>query len=109
MFSVFIHVTQISIIESTRLEIAGAPVFPGVTITIDQVEAVDTIQPEADLTTQLTDLFQIADANDRVIEYIANVEGLPAAADPATTQTSWEVGADPVMCGALEPPLEEVQ
>ena len=109
MFSVFIHVTQISIIESTRLEIAGAPVFPGVTITIDQVEAIDTIQPEADLTTQLTNLFQIADANDRVIECIANIEGPPAAADPATTQTSWEVGADPVMCGVPEPPVEEVQ
>ena len=69
----------------------------------------DIIQQEAVLAAQLTNLFQIADANDRVIECIANIEGLPAAADPATTQTSWEVGADPVMCGALEPPLEEVQ
>ena len=109
MFCVFIYVSQISIIESAKLEIAGALAFPGASITIDQVDAVDIIQQEAVLSAQLTNLFQIADANDRVIECIANIEGLPAAADPATTQTSWEVGADPVMCGAPEPPVEEVQ
>ena len=39
-FTVFIYVSQISIIESAKLEIAGALAFPGATITIDQVEAV---------------------------------------------------------------------
>ena len=48
--------------ESTRLEIAGALAFPGATITIDQVDAVDIIQQEAVLTAQLTNPFQIADA-----------------------------------------------
>ena len=61
-FTVFIYVSQISIIESAKLEIAGALAFPGATITIDQVDAVDIIQQEAVLTAQLTNPFQIADA-----------------------------------------------
>ena len=36
MFCVLIYVSQISIIESARLEIAGTLAFPGATITIDQ-------------------------------------------------------------------------
>ena len=71
---------------------------------------VDIIQQEAVLTAQLTNLFQIADANDRVIECIATIEGLPAAADPApNTDLSGGVEAVPAMCGAPEPPVEEVQ
>ena len=34
------------------------------------------------LSAQLTNLFQIANANDRVLECIATIEGLPAPADP---------------------------
>ena len=110
MFCVFIYVSQISIIESAKLEIAGALAFPGATITIDQVDAVDIIQQEAVLTAQLTNPFQIADANDGVIECIATIEGLPAAADPApNTDLSGGVEAVPAMCGAPEPPVEEVQ
>ena len=97
-FTVFIYVSQISIIESAKLEIAGALAFPGATITIDQVDAVDKIQQEAVLTAQLTNLFQIEDANDRVIECIATIEGLPAAADPAPAQTSVEEGRLSLLC-----------
>ena len=46
MFCVFIYVSQISIMESTRLEIAGALAFPGATITIDQVCQLLLTQPQ---------------------------------------------------------------
>ena len=58
----------------------------------------DIIQQEAVLTAQLTNLFQIEDANDRVIECIATIEGLPAAADPAPAQTSVEEGRLSLLC-----------
>ena len=58
----------------------------------------DIIQQEAVLTTQLANLFQIADANDGVIECIATIEGLPAAADPAPAQTSVEEGRLSLLC-----------
>ena len=46
MFCVFIYVSQIFIIESAWLEIAGTLAFPGATITIDQVCQLLLTQPQ---------------------------------------------------------------
>ena len=109
-FTVFIYVSQISIIESKKLEIAGALKFPGATVSIDEVDVKDIEQQRTVLTTQLTNLFQIADANDAVIECIATIEELPAASDPEpNADLSNDVEDVPGMCGAPEPPVEEVQ
>ena len=65
---------------------------------LTRIDAVDIIQQEGVLTAQLTNLFQIDDANDGVIECIATIEGLPAAADPAPAQTSVEEGRLSLLC-----------
>ena len=65
---------------------------------LTRIDAVDIIQQEGVLTAQLTNLFQIEDANDRVIECITTIEGLSAAADPAPAQTSVEEGRLSLLC-----------
>ena len=65
-FTVLVFVSQISLIESSKLEIAGALTFPGAPASIVDVEG---------LTFQLTNLFQINNANDAVIDCITTLEG----------------------------------
>ena len=72
MFCVFSYISQIVIIESARLEVAGTLALPGATTPLTRIDAVDIIQQEGVLTAQLTNLFQIKDANDRVIEVHCN-------------------------------------
>ena len=110
-FTVFVFVSQISIIESSKLEIAGALTFPGATASIFDLE--ESGSAEAQITVlkvQLTNLFQINNANDAVIDCITTLEGLPAAADPKPNPSlQSEVNKVPAMCGAPEPPVSEVQ
>ena len=109
-FTVFIYVSQISIVESKKLEISGALKFPGATVTIDEVDEKDFAKQETVLVAQLTNLFQISDANDKVLECITRVEGLSAAADPKPNAAlDDDISKIPAMCGDSEPPVEEVQ
>merc|ERR1719422_262008 len=78
--------------------------------TIDDVDANDIGTQTTVLEAQLTNLFQIADANDKVLECIETIEGLPSASDPSpNSDLSSNVEKVPAMCGAEEPPVEEVQ
>ena len=109
-FTVFVYVSQISIIESSKLEIAGALTFPGATASIFEVEDQSEAVQVAVLEAQLTNLFQISNANDAVLECISSLESLPAAADPQPNpELQSQVNAVPAMCGAPEPPVSEVQ
>ena len=73
-FTVFVYVSQISIIESSKLEIAGALTFPGATASIFEVEDQSEAVQVAVLEAQLTNLFQINNANDAVLECIGRLE-----------------------------------
>ena len=73
-FTVFVYVSQISIIESSKLEIAGALTFPGATVSIENVENESEETQISVLTFQLTNLFQINNANDAVIDCITSLE-----------------------------------
>ena len=107
---VLIYVSQIAIVESTKLEIGGALAFPGATTTVDQVDESDFKQKTSILTTQLMNLFQINDANERVLECIEKVEGLPAPANPSTNHDLKDaIDKVPAMCSQPEPPVEEIQ
>ena len=74
-FTVFVYVSQISLIESSKLEIAGALTFPGATVSIENVENESEETQISVLTFQLTNLFQINNANDAVIDCITSLEG----------------------------------
>jgi len=109
-FTVFVYVSQISIIESKKLDIAGALKFPGATASIFDVEDSDEATQKTVLEFQLTNLFQLDNANDGVISCITTLEGLPAASDPKPNPAlQSEVNKVPAMCGAPEPPVSEVQ
>ena len=109
-FNVLIYVSQISVIESKKLEISGALQFAGVTITIEEVDKEDIELQISVLEVQLTNLFQIADANDKVLECIVNIEGLPASSNPQPNpEFSANVERIPGMCGAPAPPVKEIQ
>ena len=109
-FTVLIYVSQITVIESKKFEIAGAITFSGATISIDEVDKQETEVQVTVLTAQLTNLFQISDANDKVLECIAKIEDLPTATNPEpNSELSSNVQKVPAMCGAAEPPVEEIQ
>ena len=107
---VLVYVSQISILESTKLQIGGALTFPGATTTIDQVDESDFELITAVLTAQLTNLFQINDANERVIQCIEKIEGLPAPDNPTSnSELKKAIDQVPAMCSQASPPVEEVQ
>merc|ERR1711892_691530 len=62
--TVLIYVSQISIVESKKLEVGGALKFEGDSTTIDTVDVNDFEAQLTVLNAQVTNLFQIADSND---------------------------------------------
>ena len=109
-FTVFVYVSQISIIESKKLEIAGALTFPGATTSIFDVAESDKTTQKTVIKFQLTNLFKIDNANDRVIDCITSLESLPTVASPQpNTDLQSEINKVPAMCGAPSPPVEDVQ
>ena len=57
--TVLVYVSQISIVESSKLEIAGALKFPGATNTIDNVDENNFAEQTTVLKAQLTNLFKV--------------------------------------------------
>ena len=109
-FTVLVYVSQISIVESQKFEIDGAIAFPGVNITIDEVDETDITLQESVLKTQLINLFQISDANDKVLECIASIEELPASTTPEPNSEFMSLVENiPAMCSEPEPPVEVIQ
>merc|ERR1712106_644135 len=108
--TVLIYVSQISIVESKKLEVAGALKFEGDSATIDTVDVNDFDAQLTVLKAQVTNLFQIADSNDKVIECISKIEGLPDAEEPTPNKDlKKEADKVPAMCGQAAPPVKEVQ
>merc|ERR1712106_835804 len=108
--TVLIYVSQISIVESKKLEVAGALKFEGDSATIDTVDVNDFEAQLTVLKAQVTNLFQIADSNDKVIECISKIEGLPDAEEPTPNKDlKKEADKVPAMCGQAAPPVKEVQ
>jgi len=108
--TVLIYVSQITIVESNKLEVAGALKFKGDSGTIIDVEASDFEAKKVILEKQVTNLFQIADSNDRVIECISKIENLPEAEQPKPNKDlKKDVDRVPAMCGEPEPPVEDIQ
>jgi len=108
--TVLIYVSQITIVESNKLEVAGALKFKGDSGTIDDVDASDFAAQKEILEKQVTNLFQIADSNDRVIECISKIENLPEAEEPKPNKDlKKDVDRVPAMCGEPEPPVEDIQ
>ena len=75
-FTVFVFVSQISLIESSKLEIAGALTFPGAPASLLDLENQSEETQITVLQFQLTNLFQINNANDAVIDCITSLEGI---------------------------------
>merc|ERR1712106_27453 len=108
--TVLIYVSQISIVESKKLEVAGALKFEGDSATIDTVDVNDFDAQLTVLNAQVTNLFQIADSNDKVIDCISKIEGLPDAEEPTPNKDlKKEADKVPAMCGQAAPPVKEVQ
>ena len=57
--TVLVYVSQISIVESSKLEIAGALKFPGATNTIDSVDENNFAEQTTVLKAQLNNLFKV--------------------------------------------------
>ena len=57
--TVLVYVSQISIVESSKLEIAGALKFPGATNTIDSVDENNFAEQTTVLKAQLTNLLKV--------------------------------------------------
>ena len=109
-FTVLVYVSQISIIESQKFEIDGAIVFPGTNVTIDDVDEADITLQISVLKTQLINLFQISDANDKVLECIASIEDLTATTTPEPNSEFMTLVENiPAMCSEPEPPVEVIQ
>ena len=109
-FTVLVYISQISVIESQKFEIAGSIVFPGASISIDDVDEADTTLQISVLETQLFNLFQISDANDKVLECIVSLEDLPATTAPETNSEFISLVQNiPAMCSSPEPPVKEIQ
>merc|ERR1712106_377988 len=108
--TVLVYVSQISIVESKKLEVAGALKFEGDSATIDTVDVNDFNAQLTVLNAQVTNLFQIADSNAKVIECISKIEGLPDAEEPTPNKDlRKEADKVPAMCGQAAPPVKEVQ
>ena len=109
-FTVLVYVSQISIIESQKFEIDGAIVFPGTNVTIDDVDEANITLQISVLKTQLINLFQISDANDKVLECIASIEDLTATTTPEPNSEFMTLVENiPAMCSEPEPPVEVIQ
>ena len=108
--TVLIYISQISLVESNKLKIGGALAFPGAETTIDKIDEANFALKITVLEAQITNLFQISNANDKVLECIGKIEGLDAANDPSENAALKEnVEKVPAMCSQPEPPVEEVQ
>ena len=108
--TVLVYISQISLVESNKLKISGALSFPGAETTIDQVDENDFSQMVLVLEAQLTNLFQINNANDRVLECITTIEGLETPSDASSNKDlKKNIDEVPAMCSQPEPPVEEVQ
>ena len=106
--TVLVYVSQISIIESKKFEIGGAIVFPGASTAV--IDKNDFAAKKTVLEVQLKNLFKISDSNDKVIECISKIEGLPKAESPKKNKELQKKAKKvPAMCGAPEPPVDDVQ
>ena len=109
-FTVLVYISQISVIESQKFEIAGSIVFPGASISIDDIDEADITLQISVLEIQLFNLFQISDANDKVLECIVSLEDLPATTAPETNSEFISLVQNiPAMCSSPEPPVKEIQ
>ena len=107
---VLIYVSQISIVESKRLDIAGALAFEGATTTIDQIDENDFEQRTSILSAQLTNLFQINDAVDKVVECIEKIEALPEPFNPSSNHDLKHlIDTVPALASKAVPPVKEIQ
>ena len=107
---VLIYVSQISIVESKRLDIEGALVFEGASTTIDQIDENDFEQRTSILTAQLTNLFQINDAVDKVVECIEKIEALPEPHNPSSNHhLKHLIDSVPALASSAVPPVKEIQ
>ena len=108
--TVLIYISQISVVESNKLKIGGALAFPGATTTVDKVDENDFSLKTQVLEAQLTNLFQINNANDRVLECLTKIEGLPKSEDPTANEAlKKNIDEVPAMCSSPEPPVKTVQ
>ena len=109
-FTVLVYISQISVIESQKFEIAGSIVFPGASISIDDIDEADITLQISVLEIQLFNLFQISDANDKVLECIVSLEDLPSTTAPEPNSEFISLVQNiPAMCSSSEPPVKEIQ
>ena len=107
---VLIYVSQISIVESKRLDIEGALAFEGATTTIDQIDVNDFVQRTSVLKAQLTNLFQINDAVDKVVECIEKIEELPEPHNPESNHhLKHLIDSVPALASKAVPPVQQIQ